>query len=92
MTDEERRAWSASGPVTWAAESYALVTGEPARYCRWTDGACRSSGPEVTLTADYQRRFEPVVERRLQQAGVRLAVLIEEALAKMGDEAAPAEP
>ena len=49
-------------------------------YCRWEEGACRSLGKERQLTDAYQARFQPVAERRLQQAAVRLARAIAEAL------------
>jgi S1/P1 Nuclease len=76
-----RTRWAQSDADGWAAESYALTTEADVRYCRWQGETCRGLGPTRTLGASYQARFQPVVERRLQQAGVRLAAMISAALA-----------
>lgn len=76
----DRARWEGSGPRTWADESYVLVTDAAMLYCRWDDGTCRSLGKERQLTDAYQARFQPVAERRLQQAAVRLARTIADAL------------
>ena len=75
-----RARWEASDPRTWADESYRLATEDAFLYCRWGGGACRSLGRERRLEASYQTRFQPVVEERLQQAAVRLARTIKDAL------------
>lgn len=77
----ERTSWAQSKAKDWADESYALTTEDGVRYCRWQDETCRGLGPVRTLDESYQTRFQPVVERRLQQAGVRLAAMISAALA-----------
>jgi hypothetical protein len=76
----ERARWANSDPRTWADESYALVTRADFLYCRWEDGSCRSIGRERILGSAYQFRFQHEAERRLQQAAVRLARTIAEAL------------
>ena len=50
------------------------------RYCARDGATCRSEGRTRTLRASYQERFRPVVELRLEQAGVRLAKLLAAAL------------
>jgi len=75
-----RARWEASEARAWADESYAIATEEAFLYCRWQDGACRALGRERRLDGAYQARFQPVAERRLQQAAVRLARMIAEAL------------
>lgn len=69
ITDEERTAWAAGGPLDWANESVTLVT---TRIYPVADG--------VEIDAAYQADHGPEVEQRLQQAGVRLARLLEESL------------
>jgi hypothetical protein len=81
ITPDARDAWSASDALAWAQESYDVTTGARTRYCTWQDAGgqtmcARSAAPPV-LTESYQREFEPVVALRLQQAGVRLAALIQ---------------
>lgn len=61
---DEVEAWRQDSPMTWAAESMAL---RPHVY------AMRGTG----LGRDYLREAGPVVEQRLLQAGVRLAVLLD---------------
>jgi hypothetical protein len=78
----ERVKWERGEPQAWADESYTIVTEEAFRYCRWKKGACRSIGRERHLNSDYQARYAPVVERRLQQAAVRLARVVAETLAE----------
>ncbi|HEX5042616.1 MAG TPA: S1/P1 nuclease [Candidatus Polarisedimenticolaceae bacterium] len=76
----DRARWEESHPRAWADESYVLATDEALLYCRWEDGTCRPRGRERDLTGAYQARFQPVAERRLQQAAVRLARTIADAL------------
>jgi hypothetical protein len=81
IEDAERAAWERGDVQDWADESYAIVTEEAFRYCRWKKGQCRFLGRERFLGPDYQDRWAPVVERRLQQAAVRLAKMISAGLA-----------
>lgn len=80
VTPDQRSTWEASGPVDWAAESYSITTANAVKYCRWRSGECRRARPPHTLTSRYQREFGAVVEKRLQQAGVRLAMVIRKSL------------
>lgn len=71
IPDAERRAWAAArDPRAWADESLAL-----ARRHTFAVRSGTALGPEAARTAI------PVIERRLQQAGVRLAALLDERLA-----------
>lgn len=76
----QRRSWESSSPLDWANESYAIAIEQETDYCELRGGSCRSEGRTRTLTERYQHRFQPVVEVRLRQAGVRLAKVIAEAL------------
>lgn len=62
-------AWSAGGPVDWAAESHAMSR----------DHVYRLPG-DLDTSSDYAREHLPRAERRLLQAGLRLGRLLEDAL------------
>jgi nuclease S1 len=81
ITDSEKSEWIADmKPIDWADESYQISTSKPADYCEWTTGDdgdwCRPEHHVRVLKKAYQQQFEPEVERRLKQAGVRLAELL----------------
>ncbi len=66
------KAWSKGSPLQWANESWKIARdivypGVPA------------DAPQL-LSEDYIAQAEPIVEERLQQAGVRLATLLNDAL------------
>lgn len=67
----DRAAWKSDlDPLTWASESLALAKEHAFKIRR---GA--------SLSWAFQNRSRPVIERRLQQAGVRLAAVLEQVLA-----------
>ena len=76
--------WADDSPVVWAQESYDITTQDEVDYCEWqTDPQgemCASEWHTRDLGSQYQQAFEAIVEQRLQQAGVRLASLIRQAL------------
>ncbi len=88
---EEIKAWRTGELVDWARESKQLrasiypanvtpVTGPATvkQYCRTDITVLKEDMPK--LSYDYSYQFMPVVEQRLFQAGLRLAVLLNEAL------------
>jgi hypothetical protein len=66
-TAEEAKAWAASSPLEWAAESSALLD------------KVYSLG-DRRLSFRYVFEEWPTVEKRIAQAGVRLAVLLDRLL------------
>jgi hypothetical protein len=84
ITDVQRAQWLVGTPLDWAQESYDITTMPDVEYCEWKPGAngeaCTAKSQERMLTADYQDKFDDVVKRRLQQAGVRLAAWIRKGL------------
>lgn len=80
IPDGAEQEWLADGPIAWAQESYDITTTDEVDYCRWVQGSCRRESHDRRLDGFYQARFERIVEERLQQAGVRLAGLIRQAL------------
>lgn len=76
----DREAWAEGTPVDWAQESYDITRDPESEYCEQTVTGCNSLGPTRYFGDGYQDINEPKVERRLKQAGVRLARLLDEAL------------
>ncbi len=71
ISDQQRKRWTDSKPEDWATESYGLAVEYAYKVPR--DGA---------LGEAYFERCLPIVERRLQQAGVRLAAALNRAFTK----------
>jgi hypothetical protein len=65
LTEEERLKWQAGDPKQWTDESLMLVR-----------SYAYNTGPSVELSDDYVDKARPVVRRRLAQAGIRLAWLL----------------
>ncbi|MBV9929864.1 MAG: S1/P1 nuclease [Alphaproteobacteria bacterium] len=90
VTLARRKAWVASQPWQWAAESYAVTIAPPTHYCVMKGGTCRYSPSQATygggaqrtekLTAAYLDRAAPIVRDRLSRGGVRLADALNRAL------------
>lgn len=92
VTLADKAAWIASEPVDWANESFAIATAPATAYCVEGGGVCAyQAGNEqldpgeptktVVIDAAYMVASTPVIQGQLQRAGVRLAHLLEEALA-----------
>ncbi len=84
MSSQHQRSWSASIPLDWAKESYAITTSPDTHYCRWKSGnrglLCAPIKGSRFLTARYLTKNDEIAERRLQQAGVRIASWIRKGL------------
>ncbi len=76
----DRALWLETDPSDWAQQSYDMTTRDEVDYCRWSEGSCRREFHERRLDGSYQALFVDAVVERLQQAGVRLAALIEDGL------------
>jgi hypothetical protein len=80
ITPALREQWVAVPMTQWAQESYDATTRAETLYCRWSANQCRAIAGGRHLTVSYQKAFGGLVERRLEQAGARLAAFIEQAL------------
>jgi hypothetical protein len=69
LTEEERRKWQACDPAQWTNESLMLVRSH-----------AYDTGGSIELSDDYVEKARSVVRRRLAQAGIRLAGLLNSAL------------
>ena len=81
ITDANKTAWLGGTHVDWAEESYKITTTPDVQYCKENaaNTSCDPNHPTLgrTLKAPYQHEFKDQVETRLEQAGVRLADLIQ---------------
>jgi len=81
IKDSDKTKWDASTPLEWAQESYDIATTKDVEYCKHDSKGCESFGHGRVLGNEYQHEFLPIVDKRLEEAGVRLAAMIHEALA-----------
>lgn len=78
ITPAMRERWTASEPLDWANELFAIAEDVKTKYCHIELNACnaRPSG-EVSVDETYVRENVPIVRERIQKAGVRLAHLLD---------------
>jgi hypothetical protein len=91
VTDLQRGDWLSSMPWQWSAESYAVTLQDATDYCVMVAGACQYSPAQmsfvqgrartsVLVDKDYIDRAMPIIQRRITQAGIRLAHILNLAL------------
>jgi hypothetical protein len=91
ISEEQRAAWKPDSAIEWVNESYQITISPAADYCVQKQGACwytsdnmmLDQGEEwrtLTIADDYLRLHAPIIELRLQQAGIRLAQLLNQSL------------
>jgi hypothetical protein len=84
VTDADRAQWLSSAPWQWSAESYAVTIRPETGYCVLVQGTCQYSATQadwaqgqphrsVRIDAAYMDMAMPIIQRRITQAGVRLA-------------------
>jgi S1/P1 Nuclease len=80
ITPQMRQQWIASGPFEWANESYQIARAPTTKYCVMQGMSCvLPVPPRVTADNPYIAINAPIVQMRLQQAGVRLADMLDRA-------------
>jgi hypothetical protein len=77
-------------PWQWAAESYETAIDPAVNYCTMAEGACRYSAAKLTfdgpprqsvlIDSNYESMAMPIIQRRISQAGIRLARQLNRAL------------
>lgn len=91
LNDEQRDQWRYDSPIEWANESYQITIADKTGYCTWQQGACWYEPDNMMLDQhetwhtfavddEYLQAHAAVVAMRLQQAGVRLAQLLNRSL------------
>jgi S1/P1 Nuclease len=92
ITDADRQAWVATAPIDWANEAFAIAIAPGTGYCVEAGGVCEyqpgnvafamgESEKTVVIDAVYVAAAAPSIRDRLKRAGVRLAQLLDQALA-----------
>jgi hypothetical protein len=92
ITDADRDGWLVNGPIDWANESFAITIAPTTGYCVETNGLCEYQPGNVefdtgelektvVIDAAYVAAAAPIIRDRLKRAGVRLAQLLDQALA-----------
>lgn len=90
ISDWQRVSWLGSSPVEWANESYQITIAPSVDYCVRKQDACwyaadrlylQQGDPRrrMAISDAYLKEHGPVVARRLQQAGLRLSELLNQA-------------
>ena len=72
ITNEERSAWQSGNPKEWTEESLAQVR-----------SYAYKTGDSAELSDDYVEKARPIVRRRLAQAGIRLAWVLNAAFSSV---------
>lgn len=91
ITEQQRAAWKHDSPIEWVNESFQITISPAARYCVQKQGACWYSSDNMMLDQgeewrnlniadDYLQLHAATVQLRLQQAGIRLAQLLNQSL------------
>lgn len=84
VSDADRAAWLSTEPWQWSAESYVVTLAPQTGYCVMVRTACQYSATQmawatgqpqrsVAIDAAYMDWAMPIIQRRITQAGVRLA-------------------
>jgi hypothetical protein len=90
ITEQQRVGWQHDSPVEWANESFQITITPSVNYCVQKQGACWYTSEnmmlnkgeprrDIKITDDYLKMHSATVSQRLQQAGVRLAALLNQA-------------
>jgi nuclease S1 len=82
ITPARIESWAHSKPMDWANESFAIAEQAQTQYCIRQGASCDQSAGKVTIDAAYVAVNTPIIREQLQKAGVRLAHMLDAALAK----------
>lgn len=83
ITPAQREKWATGTAKDWANESFAISVRPELRYCTRQGDACVQSTESVRIDDAYLDANLPLVREQLVKAGVRLALLLERALARL---------
>lgn len=80
ITPTERAAWSTGDAKAWALESFGVA--KAVAYWPGVPAGCSTDSMPVTLPAGYEAKAQAAVALQLEKAGVRLAWVLNRALAE----------
>jgi hypothetical protein len=82
ITPAKIESWNHSNPMDWANESFAIAEQARTEYCIRQGASCNHPSGKVKIDAAYVAANAPIVREQLQKSAVRLAHLLDTALAK----------
>ncbi len=82
VTKARRKEWTASDPKAWANESFTITESVKTEYCVKHGTSCDKPSGSVVIDQAYIDTNAPIVAERLQRAGIRLAHMLDQALAE----------
>jgi nuclease S1 len=81
VTTEQIHAWTQSDPRQWANESFGVTESVQTKYCVKHGNSCDKPSGSVRIDQAYIDANVPIVKKQPQKAGIRLAGLLDKALA-----------
>jgi hypothetical protein len=81
ITSSQTQAWARASLRDWANESFAISRSHGTHYCALTDGSCQPIHSPLIVDDAYIAANVPVLREQLAKAGVRLAHVLDQALA-----------
>jgi hypothetical protein len=81
LTAAQAQAWTQSAPKDWANESFAITERPMTSYCLFAGNDCEPGATVLRIDKKYVSENAPVVREQLLKAGIRLASLLDQALA-----------
>jgi S1/P1 Nuclease len=82
ITPARIESWTRSKPMDWANESFAIAEQAQTKYCVRQGASCDQPVGKMKIDPAYIAANAPIVREQLQTAGVRLAHMLDAALAK----------
>lgn len=90
ITPQRSAEWSQGNPTTWAKESHGVAVS--VAYSIPTPPRCDRNEQPLSMPKDYDAAAQAAVAMQLERGGVRLAVILERAMAKLDLARLTAEP
>jgi S1/P1 Nuclease len=82
LTPAMKEQWTqASNPRDWATESFAITKVASTKYCVQQGSSCNRPIGDITIDSEYIQANTPIIRQQLTKAGVRLAHMLNTALA-----------
>jgi hypothetical protein len=80
LTTTLKAEWITTSPRDWANEAFAISKAPTTKYCVQNESSCDLPSGIVSIDAPYIQVNAPILRQQLQNAGVRLAHLLNTAL------------
>lgn len=81
ITPVMKEQWTSTAPRDWANETFSIAKAPTTGYCRMQGSSCEPAPGNWAVTTEYLEANKSVVKQQLQTAAVRLAHMLDTALA-----------